>query len=107
MISLQPAPPMPGVPTYEVNSRRSLSRGPSAAGSHGSEVTRGVYPGSGLRRVIPYILLMFVIHDGGIPFVRSYNGVDEIVTKSCSTGEYMHLRVSSSPLYTWWELGFT
>ena len=63
---------------------RSLGRGPSAAGSHRSEVARGFYPGLGLWRVIPYILLVFVIHGGGIPHVRGYNDVDEIATESWS-----------------------
>ena len=57
------------------NTIRSLGRGPSAAGSLRSEVTRGVYPGSGLRRVIPYVLLVSVIHGGGIPRAKVYNGV--------------------------------
>ena len=49
---------------------RSLGRGPGVAGSLRAEVARGFYPGSGLRRVIPYILLVFVIHGGGISRAR-------------------------------------
>ena len=58
----------------------AIDRNP-CSGSLRLEVAQGVYPGSGLRRVIPYILLAFVIHGGGY-LVRGVTMVNEVVTKS-------------------------
>jgi hypothetical protein len=52
---------------------RSFGRGPDVAGNFRSEVARGIYLGSGLQRVIPYILLVLFMVEvhlvGGITMV--------------------------------------
>ena len=53
----------------------SLDRVYDETGNTGMESVHTIYLGSGLRRVIPYVLLCLVIHDEGIPRAEDYNDV--------------------------------
>ena len=57
---------------------RSLDRVHDEIRSTRTEFAHTIYSGSGLQRVIPYILLLLVIHGEGIPHAEDYNGVWDI-----------------------------
>jgi hypothetical protein len=56
------------------NTVRSLSRVPDEIGTIRTEPAHTIYRGSSLQRVIPYILLLLIIHGDGVPRAREYNG---------------------------------
>ena len=63
------------------NTVRSLDRVPGEIRSTGMEPARTSYLGSGLRRVIPYILLLLIIHGDGVPHARESSGQGWVATE--------------------------